>query len=164
MRTDAPFCVTDSPVGRLYLGEEDGCLAALYPVDAPLRPPETPLLTEALRQLTAYFDGALTAFDLPLKTHGTAFQERCWAALREIPCGATVTYGEQARRVGHPRASRAVGGANHRNPIMIVIPCHRVVGADGSLTGYGGGLPMKAWLLEHERAMPERTAPWTTTM
>ena len=151
-----PFCVMDSPVGRLYLGEEDGALAALGRTSDPLRPPETPLLTEAARQLEAYFDGALTAFDLPLKTSGTAFQERCWAALREIPYGRTVSYGEQARRIGNPRAARAVGGANHHNPIMIVIPCHRVVGANGSLTGFGGGLDMKAWLLEHERAVLDK--------
>ena len=148
-----PFCVMDSPVGRLYLGEEDGALVRLGSTTEPVKPPETPLLTEATRQLRAYFDGTLTAFDLPLKAKGTAFQEKCWAALREIPYGQTATYGEQARKIGHPKASRAVGGANHRNPIMIVIPCHRVVGADGSLTGFGGGLDMKAWLLGHERAV-----------
>lgn len=151
-----PFCVADSPVGRLLLREEDGALAALSRTSEPLRPPETPLLMEAARQLAAYFDGTLTAFDLPLKTHGTAFQEKCWAALREIPYGATVSYGEQARRIGNPKATRAVGGANHYNPIMIVIPCHRVVGANGSLTGFGGGLDMKAWLLGHERAVLDK--------
>lgn len=151
-----PFCVADSPVGRLLLREEDGALAALSRTSEPLRPPETPLLMEAARQLAAYFDGTLTAFDLPLKTHGTAFQEKCWAALREIPYGATVSYGEQARRIGNPKATRAVGGANHYNPIMIVIPCHRVVGANGSLTGFGGGLDMKAWLLDHELAVLDK--------
>ena len=151
-----PFCVTDSPVGRLYLGEEDGALAALTRTSEPIHPPETPLLTEAARQLRAYFDGTLTAFDLPLRTRGTAFQEKCWAALREIPYGATVSYGEQARRIGNPKAARAVGGANHDNPIMIVIPCHRVVGANGALTGFGGGLDMKAWLLRHERTVLEK--------
>ena len=145
----------DSPVGRLRLTEEDGCLTRVLRTDAPVSPPDTPLLTEAVRQLTAYFDGTLTVFDLPLKPRGTAFQERCWAALRDIPYGTTVTYGEQARRVGNAKASRAVGSANHHNLIWIVIPCHRVVGADGSLTGYGGGLDMKAWLLEHERAVLE---------
>ena len=146
-----PFCVIDSPVGRLRIDEEEARVTGLNRVDEPLSPPATPLLREAARQLRAYFDGTLIAFDLPLKTHGTAFQERCWAALKEIPYGETVTYGEQARRVGNPRASRAVGGANHHNPISIVIPCHRVVGVSGALTGYGGGLDMKAWLLEHER-------------
>ena len=148
-----PFCVTDSPVGHLRLDEEKGCLTGLNRSSEPLRAPETPLLAEAVRQLTAYFDGTLTDFDLPLFTRGTAFQERCWASLREIPYGETVTYGEQARRIGNPKASRAVGGANHHNPICIIIPCHRVVGSGGALTGYGGGLDMKAWLLQHERAV-----------
>lgn len=148
-----PFCVMDSPVGRLRIDEAEGCVTGLNRVNEPLCPPATALLCEAVRQLHAYFDGSLTSFDLPLQTHGTAFQEQCWAALREIPYGATVTYGEQARRIGNPKASRAVGGANHHNPISIIIPCHRVVGASGALTGYGGGLDMKAWLLEHERAV-----------
>lgn len=146
-----PYCVIGSPVGHLRIDEAEGCVTGLNRVDGPLAPPATPLLCEAVRQLSAYFDGTLTAFDLPLKTHGTSFQERCWAALREIPYGATATYGEQARRIGNAKASRAVGGANHHNPISIIIPCHRVVGANGALTGYGGGLDMKAWLLEHER-------------
>ena len=150
-----PFCVMDSPVGRLRVTEEEGCLTRIDRTDEPLSPAATPLLEEAVRQLTAYFDGTLTAFDLPLRTRGTAFQERCWAALRAIPYGATVSYGEQARRIGNPKACRAVGGANHHNPLMIVIPCHRVVGAGGSLTGYGGGLDMKEWLLAHERAVLE---------
>lgn len=150
-----PACVMDSPVGRLRLTEEDGCLTGVLRTDEPACPPDTPLLAEAVRQLTAYFDGALTVFDLPLKARGTAFQERCWAALTDIPYGATVTYGEQARRIGNGKASRAVGSANHHNPIWIIIPCHRVVGANGSLTGYGGGLEMKAWLLGHERAVLE---------
>ena len=150
-----PFCVMDSPVGRLRIAEEDGCLTRIDRTTEAAAPPNTPLLEEAVRQLIAYFDGSLTDFDLPLKVSGTAFQEQCWAALQEIPYGTTVSYGEQARRIGKPKASRAVGGANHHNPIMIVIPCHRVVGASGSLTGYGGGLDMKAWLLQHERAVLE---------
>ena len=151
-----PFCVTDSPVGRLRLDEADGCIVGLNRVEEPLCPPTTALLREAERQLRAYFDGSLTAFDLPIKTDGTAFQERCWAALREIPYGATVTYGDQARRIGNAKATRAVGGANHHNPISIIIPCHRVIGASGALTGYGGGLDMKAWLLAHEQAVLEK--------
>ncbi|MCH5286093.1 MAG: methylated-DNA--[protein]-cysteine S-methyltransferase [Christensenellaceae bacterium] len=143
----------DSPVGHLRVDEEDGSITGVNRVQEPLSPPDTPLLREAVRQLRAYFDGVLTTFDLPLKTCGTTFQERCWAALREIPYGTTVTYGEQARRIGSPKASRAVGGANHHNPISIIIPCHRVVGANGSLTGYGGGLDMKEWLLNHERSI-----------
>ena len=151
-----PFCVMDSPVGHLRIDEADGCITGLNRVDEPLCPPETPLLREAVKQLCAYFDGTLTSFDLPLETHGTPFQERCWAALRKIPYGVTVTYGEQARKIGNAKASRAVGGANHHNPISIIIPCHRVIGASGALTGYGGGLDMKAWLLQHERAMLEK--------
>ena len=150
-----PYCVMDSPVGHLRIAEEDGFLTRIDRTQEPLCAAGSPLLTEAVRQLRAYFDGTLTAFDLPLKTQGTAFQERCWAALRDIPYGATVTYGEQARRIGSPKASRAVGGANHHNPISIVIPCHRVVGANGSLTGYGGGLDMKEWLLNHEKRVLE---------
>ena len=150
------FCVMDSPVGHLRIDEADGCITGLNRVDEPLCPPETPLLREAVRQLRAYFDGTLTSFDLPLETHGTPFQESCWAALREIPYGATVTYGEQAQKIGNAKASRAVGGANHHNPISIIIPCHRVIGASGALTGYGGGLDMKAWLLQHEQAVLEK--------
>ena len=145
----------DSPVGHLRLTEEGGFLTRIDRTQEPLCAACTPLLEEAVRQLRAYFDGTLTAFDLPMATHGTAFQERCWAALRGIPYGATVTYGEQARRIGSPKASRAVGGANHHNPISIVIPCHRVVGSNGSLTGYGGGLDMKEWLLNHEKSVLE---------
>ena len=102
-------------------------------------------------QLQAYFDGTLTAFDLPLNPQGIPFRRRVWAALQEIPYGETRSYGQLAAALGCPGAARAVGGANHHNPISIIIPCHRVIGADGSLTGYGGGLDMKDWLLRHER-------------
>ena len=108
------------------------------------------LVAEARRQLIAYFRGKLRKFDLPLSPEGTPFQRRVWEALREIPYGETVSYGELARRIGNPKASRAVGAANGRNPIPIVIPCHRVIGADGTLTGFGGGLEIKESLLEHE--------------
>ena len=111
------------------------------------------MLAEARAQLAAYFAGELTAFDLPLAPRGTPFQERVWRALREIPYGATLSYGELARRLGDPRATRAVGAANGRNPLSIVVPCHRVVGADGSLTGFGGGIARKRWLLAHEGAL-----------
>ncbi len=106
-------------------------------------------LSAALR---AYFDGDLAAIDrLPVVFDGTEFQRRVWAALREIPCGETCSYGDLALRIGNPKAVRAVGLANGANPIGIVVPCHRVIGADGSLTGYGGGVERKNWLLEHER-------------
>jgi O-6-methylguanine DNA methyltransferase len=105
------------------------------------------------RALGAYFDGDFDALaSVPIKTGGTAFQRDVWAALRTIPAGTTTSYGKLAAKLGRPKASRAVGLANGSNPISIVVPCHRVIGADGSLTGYGGGLPRKQWLLEHERA------------
>lgn len=107
-------------------------------------------LTAALR---AYFGGDLTAIDaLPVATTGTPFQESVWQALRTIPCGKTLSYGALARQLGRPAAVRAVGLANGANPVAVVVPCHRVIGADGSLTGYGGGIERKRWLLAHERA------------
>ena len=144
-------CVMDSPVGRLCIQADSTGLTALTRTDKPLRVPETALLQEAVRQLRAYFDGTLTEFDLPIRLTGTAFRMQCWQALLTIPYGETISYGEQARRIGKPKAVRAVGGANHHNPISIVVPCHRVIGADGTLTGYGGGVDKKAWLLLHER-------------
>ena len=108
-------------------------------------------LGAAKRQLVEYFDGTRRDFDLPLAPHGTAFQCRVWEALRRISYGETISYGELARRIGKPTASRAVGAANGRNPLAIVVPCHRVIGADGTLTGYGGGLPVKQALLSLER-------------
>ncbi len=112
------------------------------------------LLDDAAAQLEAYFAGELTAFDLPLDLDGTEFQRRCWLALATIPYGQTVSYGEQARRIGlGPDTARAVGAANGQNPLPLVLPCHRVIGADGSLTGFGGGLPLKRFLLEHEGAL-----------
>ena len=143
-----------SPVGTLYLAADEDCLYELRFGDAPrgLTAGETPVLREAVRQLEAYFAGRLRAFDLPLQPEGTEFQRRCWDALREIPYGETVSYGDIAARIGRPRATRAVGMANHNNPISIVIPCHRVIGRDGSLTGYGGGLAAKVWLLKLEAA------------
>ena len=149
-------CVIGSPVGRLRVAADDVGIVAVGRTDAPLSPPDTPLLQEAVRQLSAYFAGTLTDFDLPLHMAGTAFQLECWRALTQIPYGGTISYGEQAKCIGKPKASRAVGGANHRNPICIVVPCHRVIGADGSLTGYGGGVDMKAWLLAHEREVIHR--------
>ena len=114
-----------------------------------------PRVLEAARaQLEEYFTGARTAFDLPLRPDGSSFQQRVWSRLREIPFGETISYTELARRVGDPSAVRAVGGANARNPLPIVVPCHRVIGADGSLTGFGGGIERKRWLLAHEGVLP----------
>ena len=149
-------CVIPSPVGKLLIAHDDAGLTAGLRTDEPPAAPSTPLLTEAVRQLHAYFAGTLTDFDLPLRLTGTPFQLQCWEALRSIPYGETISYGEQARRIGKPKATRAVGGANHRNPLCIVVPCHRVIGADGSLTGYGEGLDMKRWLLAHEQAVIHR--------
>lgn len=149
-------CVIESPVGRLRIAADDVGLTAVGRTGAALCEPTTDLLREAARQLRAYFACALTEFDLPLHVVGTAFQLQCWEALLEIPFGETISYGEQARRIGRPKATRAVGSANHRNPLCIVVPCHRVIGADGSLTGYGEGLDMKRWLLAHEQAVIHR--------
>lgn len=119
--------------------------------DAVLVPGETAITRQVADELGRYFDGALTRFDVPLQTPGTEFQQAVWTALRDVPYGQTVSYGEQARRIGRPDAVRAVARANGDNRIAIIIPCHRVVGADGSLTGYGGGLWRKKRLLELER-------------
>ena len=144
-------CTIPTPIGSLTICEEGGAICAIDFADDALSPPATPLLAEAARQLTAYFDGTLTEFDLPIHLEGTAFRMLCWQVLQTIPYGETISYGEQAKRIGNPKAVRAVGGANHHNPISIVVPCHRVIGADGTLTGYGGGIDRKAWLLMHER-------------
>lgn len=111
------------------------------------------ILARAAAQLTEYFARTRTAFDVPLAATGSAFERRVWDALRAIPYGATLSYGELARRLGDPRSSRAVGAANGKNPIPIIVPCHRVIGAHGELTGFGGGLDRKRWLLEHEGAL-----------
>ena len=155
-----------SPVGNLLVvAGVDGLRAIWFATDR--CPPVEPAWTrdpapfrELERQLHAYFDGELHTFDLELAPRGTDFQLRVWELLVEIPYGATSTYGELARRLGNPKASRAVGLANGSNPLSIVVPCHRVIGSDGSLTGYGGGLERKRFLLEHEgvRVGAERQA------
>lgn len=109
------------------------------------------VLREAYRQLTEYFDGRRTEFSVKLNLDGTPFQKKVWARLRQIPFGQTRSYGQVARSCGRPGAARAVGGANNRNPAVIFVPCHRVIGSDGSLTGFGGGLWRKEWLLQHEK-------------
>lgn len=148
-----PRCVIDSPVGRLLLTSDDAGLCGLTRTeDAVTAAPTDALLCAAVRQLDEYFSGTRRAFDLPLHLTGTPFRQKCWAALCGIPYGETRTYAQQALAIGQPKAVRAVGSANHHNPIWIIVPCHRVIGADGSLTGYGGGLDMKAWLLRHEQA------------
>lgn len=151
--------VIDSPYGPLTLVADDGVLCGLYMAGQRHRPPEetfgtpddTPF-TETRAQLAAYFAGDLKVFGLPLRLDGTPFQRRVWEQLARIPYGETRTYGQLADALGNPRASRAVGLANGRNPIGIIVPCHRVVGASGGLTGYGGGLERKQRLLDFERA------------
>ena len=160
--------VIDSPIGPLTLVTEGGALTGLYmdvpghePDEATLGVPaslgDDEVLTEAARQLGAYFAGELTTFDLPLDLDGTGFQRTVWAGLQQIPYGETISYGELADRIGQPTASRAVGLANGRNPVSIVVPCHRVVGSNGSLTGYGGGLPRKQFLLALEQRVTGQT-------
>lgn len=147
----------DSPIRRLRLRSNGRALVALEMLDDPDQPladddrrEADALLERARAELTEYFAGARREFDLPLEPAGTDFQRRVWQALRAIPYGATISYRTLAERIGQPTATRAVGLANGRNPIAIVIPCHRVIGADGSLTGYGGGLERKRTLLDLE--------------
>ncbi|HEX3733134.1 MAG TPA: methylated-DNA--[protein]-cysteine S-methyltransferase [Mycobacteriales bacterium] len=149
--------VVDSPIGKLTLVATDGALAGVYMEQHRHRPPEQSFgeldsrpFAEAIRQLEEYFAGSRTSFELPLILAGTEFQRRVWAGLRDIGYGETVSYGQLADRLGSPTASRAVGLANGKNPISIIVPCHRVVGSMGSLTGYGGGLERKQFLLDFE--------------
>ena len=145
----------ESPVGELLLTAEDDELTGLY-LAAEQRAPEPgsaaggSFLTDVRDQLTGYFGGSRRVFDIALAPLGTTWQQRVWGELGRIPFGETITYAELARRADNPTAIRAAGAANGRNPISIVIPCHRVVGTDGRLTGYSGGLDAKRWLLEHE--------------
>jgi methylated-DNA-[protein]-cysteine S-methyltransferase len=148
-------CRLDTPIGTVGLAVTDTGLSGVWFDGERFEPSgRNTVLDEVCRQLDAYFAGELTDFDLPLDLHGTDFQQRCWLALASIPYGQTVSYGEQARRLGlGPAAARAVGAANGQNPLPIVLPCHRVIGADGSLTGFGGGLDVKRALLVHEGAL-----------
>lgn len=144
------FSCTETPFGTFTIVEQAGQLKQLLfgccqPSDAAFC--RTPLLVEAEAQLNSYFAGRLQQFSLPIAPDGTPFQQCCWAALLRIPYGETCTYGMQAHMIGSPKAARAVGMANHRNPLPILIPCHRVVGAKGQLTGYAGGLELKKQLL-----------------
>jgi len=151
------FRMMDSPVGPLTLAGSDGRLRHLRMVDQTYEPsregwvPDHTAFPDAVEQLEAYFAGELTDFDLELDMVGTAFQRRVWEALTTIPYGETRSYGEIARQIGAPGAFRAVGLANGHNPIGIIVPCHRVIGANGSLTGYGGGLERKRMLLDLEK-------------
>lgn len=161
------FTRVPSPVGELVVvASASGIRAVYFPASRHAPPPSGPdweedagrgpasdHLDRARRQLTEYFAGTRIKFDIPLDPVGSTFQRRVWDALRAISYGTTVTYSQLARRLGDSRATRAVGAANGRNPIPIIVPCHRVIGARGELTGFGGGLDRKRWLLEHEGAL-----------
>lgn len=146
-----------SSIGDLLLTSDGTVMTGLYltrdgvsPVPRPEWQLNPKVFEEPVRQLTAWFAGKLQSFDLPVRPTGTTFQRQVWSELERIPYGTTISYAELARRLGRPKAARAVGAANGSNPISLIIPCHRVIGADGRLVGYGGGLENKRWLLEHE--------------
>lgn len=153
------YCYLDSPIGTLLVaGDEEAIRRIEFPRDGKPGKPEPEWIesargtvAEAVRQLGEYFSGHRAEFELPLAPEGTAFQRTVWRHLQDIPYGETISYGELAKRVGNPKASRAVGAANGQNPIPIVIPCHRVIGSNGKLTGFGGGLPTKEALLALEK-------------
>lgn len=154
------FTKMDTIVGQLFIVEEDGAIAAISS-DSEAVPSDgeeclTPLLKKARQQLEEYFEGRRKTFDLPLAPKGTAFQQKVWQALQKISYGETKSYKDIAQMIDNPKACRAVGGANHRNPIMIVIPCHRVIGQNGALVGYAGGVDIKRKLLMLEGALFEK--------
>lgn len=156
--TDVRHLVIETPIGPLTLVATAQALRevrfpngrAAGPADGPADP-DHPVLAQAARELAEYFAGERTDFDVPLDPQGSVFQRAAWRGLATIPYAETVSYGEQAWRLGHDGKARAIGAANGSNPLPIVLPCHRVIGRDGSLTGFGGGLETKAWLLHHER-------------
>ena len=159
------FTTVSSPVGDLRLVSDGQGLSAIYfenhqgepePQTPWARVDDDPILAEAAKQLDEYFRGDRHAFDLELSLHGTDFQKRVWGELKGIPWGETTSYGAIASRVGSIKGSRAVGGAVGKNPVSIVLPCHRVIGANDSLTGFAGGLDRKRWLLKHEGAAVSR--------
>ena len=147
------YCYYESPVGALTLAENEGRLVCLLfgkrQIDMPYG--ENDFLRGVMAQLDAYFAGERRSFDIPIEMRGTPFQKKVWTALQSIPYGSTVSYKELAEMIGSPKACRAVGSANNKNPISIIVPCHRVIGADGKLTGYGGGVDNKAYLLKLEQ-------------
>lgn len=153
--SDAPnmaHCVLPTPVGNLLIQANDVAITKVaFTQEATTNQPLTSaLLKEAARQMQAWFEGKLFVFDLPMQFHGTDFQQKVWQALMQIPYSETISYQQLAMRIQQPEAIRAVGAANARNPLAILIPCHRVIGAKGQLTGYAGGLSRKRWLLAHE--------------
>lgn len=152
------YAVYTTEIGDLVIAEENGAITDVFTgTDAPAsfqaREEETPLIAQAAEQMKQYLRGQRQTFTLPLAPHGTAFQQSVWKALTQIPYGQTCSYKDIAIAIGNPKAVRAVGMANHHNPISFIIPCHRVIGADGSLVGYGGGLALKKRLLDLERTV-----------
>lgn len=146
--------IYQTPLGKIVITENGKAITSLYfgeTLMSGINERETPLLKRASRELLEYLDGKRKSFDLPLSPQGTDFQQKVWKALRDIPYGAVVSYKDIARAIGNEKACRAVGGANNKNPIAIIIPCHRVIGADGSLVGYGSGLEIKRRLLALEK-------------
>jgi methylated-DNA-[protein]-cysteine S-methyltransferase len=167
-RTELAYGYFQSPVGRLLVaGDAEHLHLISFPTESRTSQPpaawrrDDALFAPAFEQLQAYFAGELTRFSLPLRLAGTAFQNQVWAALRDIPLGETLSYGALASRIGKPAAFRAVGGANGANPLPIVVPCHRVIGADRSLTGFGGGIEIKRFLLAHEQRVAPRQGSQT---
>jgi len=149
--TETSFAYYESPIGLIEIGGTPEGITSLFFVEE--RRPEVAtndVCDEAVKQISEYFAGSRQEFDLSLTLEGTEFQQQVWQELRSIPFGQTVSYGDLARTIGKPRAVRAVGSANGDNPVSIIVPCHRVIGSDGGLTGYGGGLERKKWLLKHE--------------
>lgn len=156
------YDVMPTPIDRLVLASDGSAIVGVWMANAEPddkrwvdRRGRDAVLDEARGELESYFAGRLKVFTIPLAPNGTEFQRRVWSTLREIPFGTTISYADLARRVSNAAAVRAVGAANGRNPIPIIVPCHRVIGSDGSLTGFGGGLPRKQWLLRHEGAQAE---------
>ncbi|MEA5030905.1 MAG: methylated-DNA--[protein]-cysteine S-methyltransferase [Sphaerochaeta sp.] len=152
------YAVYTTDIGDLVIAEENGAITDVFtgpdvPVTFHARKEETPLTAQAADQMRQYLRGQRQTFTLPLAPHGTAFQQSVWKALTQIPYGQTCSYKDIAIAIGNPKAVRAVGMANHHNPISFIIPCHRVIGADGSLVGYGGGLALKKRLLDLERSV-----------
>ena len=170
MQSDVPVFsrgTFEAPFGVLtVVGSDLGIRYVMFDNDAHPKPLERlhisdseihDSVNDAITQLDEYFNGARRDFELPLDLQGTEFQVAAWNALADIPYGRTASYGQQAASIGRPKAVRAIGGANGRNPVAIVLPCHRIVGADGSLTGFGGGIEVKKWLLDHEQGMLHST-------
>jgi methylated-DNA-[protein]-cysteine S-methyltransferase len=155
--TDVKRAFLKTPIGYIEITASEKGVRSLYFLNFRVKPMPVPaILKPCVRQLTEYFKGIRTEFDLPLDLEGTKFQIKVWKEILKIPYGRTITYYDLAKRSGDVKALRAVGGANSANPVSIVVPCHRVIGHNGKLVGYGGGIKRKKWLLEHEHAFAQR--------